>query len=71
MKTKTQNAVLLAELKKRKSGITNYQIATQLGIGCGTKRISELRRGGFKIETRKTKVKTRWGRSIIATYVLR
>jgi hypothetical protein len=66
---KTQNQVLLAALRKHK--LTAYQIMFRLGIGCPTKRISELRRAGHDIETRKTKVKTRWGKSVIATWVLR
>ena len=66
---KTQNAVLLKALRQHK--LTVYQIMNKLGIGCATKRISELRRDGHNIETRKTKVRTRWGKSVIAVYVLR
>ena len=66
---KTQNDVLLKALRKHK--LTVYQIMNKLGIGCATKRISELRRAGHNIETRKTKVRTRWGKSVIAVYVLR
>ncbi len=66
---KTQNSVLLAELRRKP--ITVYYAMNKLGIGCPTTRISELRRKGFDIETRRTKVKTRWGKSVIATYVLR
>jgi GR25 family glycosyltransferase involved in LPS biosynthesis len=69
MNTKTQNSVLLKTLQRR--NLTVYQIMNDLGIGCPTKRISELNGYGQDIETRKTKVKTRWGRSVIATYVLR
>ncbi len=72
---KTQNSVLLAELRKRP--VTVYYAMNKLGIGCPTKRISEIRKELIKrsdkhtIETRKTKVKTRWGKSVIATWVLR
>ena len=62
---KTQNAVLLSELKKR--SVTAYYCHTKLGIGCPTKRISEIRRilekkhDKHKIETIRTQRKTRWG----------
>lgn len=66
---KTQNDVLLAELKKR--SVTAYYCHTKLGIGCPTKRISELKQDGHDIETIPTKLKTRWGKSTIATWVLK
>jgi Helix-turn-helix domain len=66
---KTQNAVLLAELRRRP--VTVYYAMNKLGIGCPTKRISELRKGNWNIETRKTKMKTRWGKAMIATWVLK
>lgn len=65
---KTQNAVLLAELKKR--SVTAYYCTTKLGIGCPTKRISELRKR-HNIETIRTPLRTRWGKSTIATWVLK
>lgn len=65
---KTQNSVLLAELKKH--SVTAYYCHTKLGIGCPTKRISELRKR-HKIETIRTQRKTRWGKSTIATWVLK
>lgn len=66
---KTQNAVLLTALKK--GPVTFLQAYIKMGIGCPTSRISELRKKGYKIETRKTKVKTRWGKVVIATWVLK
>ena len=65
---KTQNDVLLAELKKR--SVTAYYCHTKLGIGCPTRRIHELRKK-HKIETVRTTRKTRWGKSTIATWVLK
>ena len=64
---KTQNDVLLAELKKR--NLTVRQIANQLYIGCPTKRISDLRKK-YSIKSNMVKKKTRWGTSTFAVYVL-
>ena len=66
---KTQNSVLISAL--RKGPVTFLQAYIKMGIGCPTSRISELRKEGHKIETRKTNVKTRWGKAVIATWVLR
>ena len=67
MNTKTQNAVLLSELKKR--NLTVYKIMNELGIGCPTKRISELKKK-HPIKINMVKKKTRWGTSTFAVYVL-
>jgi hypothetical protein len=67
MNTRSQNDVLLAALKR--GPITVYNAMFKLGIGCPTKRIHELR-ARHNIKTIRTKVKTRWGKSVIATYVL-
>lgn len=64
----TQNAVMLAALKKR--SLTAYYCTTKLGIGSPTRRIHELRKK-HKIETVRTQLKTRWGKSVIATWVLK
>lgn len=66
---KTQNAVLLAELKKR--NVTAYYCITKLGIGSPTRRINDLRVDGYDIKTIRTPLKTRWGKSIIATWELK
>lgn len=65
---KTQNSVLLSELKKH--SVTAYYCTTKLGIGSPTRRITDLRKR-HKIETVRTPVKTRWGKSTIATWVLK
>lgn len=63
---KTQNTVLLEALRK---GPVTFLQAYKMGIGCPTKRIHELRKS-HKIETVPVKVKTRWGKSMIARWVL-
>lgn len=64
---KTQSAVLLEALKK--GPVTFLHAYLKLGIGCPTSRISDLRKR-HKIETVPVRVKTRWGKSTIAKWVL-
>lgn len=64
---KTQNAVLLEALKN--GPVTFLHAYLRLGIGCPTRRISDLRKR-HKIVTVPVKVKTKWGRTMIAKWVL-
>lgn len=63
----TQNQALLSALKK--GPVTFLHAYLKLGIGCPTSRIAELRKK-HKIETVPVKVKTRWGKTVIAKWVL-
>ena len=64
---KTQNQVLLDAL--RKGPVTFLHAYLKLGIGCPTKRISELKKK-HNIVTDLVEKKTRWGKSVIARWML-
>lgn len=63
----TQNETLLAALKKRP--VTFMHAYIKLGIGCPTRCISDLKKK-HKIDTIPVKLNTRWGKSVIAKWVL-
>lgn len=63
----TQNQVLLSALKK--GPVTFLHAYLKLGIGCPTSRISELKKA-HNIVTLPVKLKTRWGKAVIAKWVL-